>query len=252
MADTADWINALRASHDRFAAVVRPLDAAAAAGPSYDTDWSIGQVASHLGSQAEIFGLFLEAGLAGTPAPGPDAFAPIWDRWNALPAAQQVTGSIAANEAFVSRMEKLPAAQRDSFALALFGGDFDLAGLAAMRLGEHALHTWDVAVALDSDAVVAADVVDLLIEMLPGMVARAGKPDPSGRAFVIETSAPDQSFTVVTGPDVSLAPGSGPADLHLPGEALVRLVFGRLDPEHTPAGASEETLTVLRKVFPGF
>ena len=37
--------------------------------PSYDTEWSVGQVLSHLGSQAEIFELFLDAvqGKTGVP-----------------------------------------------------------------------------------------------------------------------------------------------------------------------------------------
>jgi hypothetical protein len=41
--------------------------------------------------------------------------------------------------------------------------------------------------------------------------------------------------------------------VELPAEALLRLVYGRLDPDHTPAqviGAG--TLDELREVFPGF
>lgn len=37
---------------------------------SYAPDWSIAQVLSYLGSQAEIFGLFLDAGLSGEDPPG--------------------------------------------------------------------------------------------------------------------------------------------------------------------------------------
>jgi hypothetical protein len=40
--------------------------------------------------------------------------------------------------------------------------------------------------------------------------------------------------------------------LRLPAEAFLRLVYGRLDPEHTPAGVTENAhLDVLRPVFPG-
>jgi hypothetical protein len=46
-------------------------------------------------------------------------------------------------------------------------------------------------------------------------------------------------------------PGQSP-DLELPAEALSRLVYGRLDPDHTPAVTGDATLLAeLRAVFPG-
>jgi uncharacterized protein (TIGR03083 family) len=253
MPDAKIWISALRNSHDRFVAAVQPLEDADVQGPSYDSEWSIAQVASHLGSQAEIFGMFLEAGLTGQPAPGNEQFPPVWDRWNARPPAQQVADSVAANEKLVTRLEQLPDSERTAFALHMFGMDLDLSGLAALRLSEHALHTWDVAVALDPGAVVPADAVELLVDTLPQTAARAGQPAGKGNAVSIETAAPGRTFVVTTGPDVALTPGSGPAELRLPAEALVRLVYGRLDPDHTPpAVKDEEILAELRRVFPGF
>src|SRR6266404_2449775 len=59
----APWIDALRRSHDRLRASVEPLDLGQLEQRSYASEWSIAQVVSHLGSQAEIFGLFLDAGL---------------------------------------------------------------------------------------------------------------------------------------------------------------------------------------------
>jgi hypothetical protein len=44
---------------------------------------------------------------------------------------------------------------------------------------------------------------------------------------------------------------AGPADSELPAEAFVRLVYGRLAPEHTPPGEHGAALDVLRRVFPG-
>ena len=38
----------------------------------------------------------------------------------------------------------------------------------------------------------------------------------------------------------------------LPAEALVRPVYGRLDPDHTPGGVDDPRLATLRRVFPGF
>jgi uncharacterized protein (TIGR03083 family) len=223
--------------------------------PSYDDDWSIAQVASHLGSQAEIFGLFVEAGLSGEAAPGGEVFGPIWDEWNGRTPAQQVADSVRANEEFVSRIEGLSDAQRAEFTVPMFGSDVDLARLIGMRFGEYAVHAWDVAVALDPTAVVAADAVELLIDQLPALAARTGKPADVGRTVVIETVAPERRFALTTGPDVVLTPdsGTGPADLRLPAEAFLRLVYGRLDPDHTPAElADNEILASLRQMFTGF
>ena len=44
---------------------------------------------------------------------------------------------------------------------------------------------------------------------------------------------------------------AGEADLKLDDDALVRLVYGRLDPEHSPVGADGPKLDTLRQVFPG-
>ena len=91
-------------------------------------------VASHLGSQAEVFQLFLDAGLTSGEAPGGGAFPPIWDRWNALPSARQVSGSLTANEQLVTLLERLDSAEREGFRLSLFGAEQDLVGLVGLRL----------------------------------------------------------------------------------------------------------------------
>ncbi|MCW2525540.1 MAG: hypothetical protein JWM76_400 [Pseudonocardiales bacterium] len=255
MPNNSEWIKAVRNSHDRFTALVQPLNADEVAAPSYASEWSIAQVASHLGSQAEIFELFLEAGLSGTPTPGGDVFGPIWDRWNALSGEQQVTESVRADEALVTRLEQIPDSVRESFALSMFGSELDLDGLAAMRLGEHALHTWDIAVALDPTATVSPDAVDLLIDRLPQTAARAGKPIAEADATEIDTTAPERHFVLNTAPEVALVAGE-PAtsdSLTLPAEAFVRLVYGRLDPDHTPPWVEADArIDALRTVFPGF
>ncbi|MFC1415456.1 maleylpyruvate isomerase family mycothiol-dependent enzyme [Streptacidiphilus cavernicola] len=255
MPDLDAWISAARSSQDRFAALVLPLDAEQVQHPSYAEDWSVAQVASHLGSQAEIFGLALDAGLAGTAAPGMEQFQPLWDTWNGRSAQLQATESVKANEALVSRIEGLSEADRARFKVSLFGREVDLAGLLALRLGEHALHTWDIAVALDSTAVLSADAVDLLIDVLPSTAARAGRAAAEPRTLAVETAAPERRFTLTTGPDVVLTPdsGTGPVDLVLPAEELVRLVYGRLDEEATSAELpGHEVVPELRQVFPGF
>ena len=79
--------------------------------------------------------------------------------------------SIAANDALLKRLEGLDDEQLASFRLALFGRDLDIAGLLRMRISEHAIHTWDIAVTLDPAAELAPESVELLIDGLADTVA---------------------------------------------------------------------------------
>ncbi|HEX5406111.1 MAG TPA: maleylpyruvate isomerase family mycothiol-dependent enzyme [Pseudonocardiaceae bacterium] len=253
MVDISDWIRALRGSQDRFAAVVAPLDDDAVTKPSYASEWSIAQVASHLGSQAVIFAKFLDAGTAGTEPPGLEQFQPIWAEWDGKTPQAQVAESVVANEELTARIEGLSDTERAAFRISLFGMDLDLVGLAGMRLGEHAMHVWDIAVALDPTAVIDAESVALLVDALPTMAARVGKPTEDELTVVVETVAPERKFVLTTGAAVTMALSDGgeAAELTLPAEALLRLVYGRMDAEHTPIEANP-VLDRLREVFPGF
>src|SRR5689334_21140795 len=123
------WISALRHSHDRLRASVEPLGPDQLAQRSYPSEWTIAQVLSHLGSQAEIFGLILAAGLAGQEPPGPEEFPPIWDTWNAKDPQAQATDALRADQATLERLESMDAGERERLHLKLFGMDIDTAGL---------------------------------------------------------------------------------------------------------------------------
>jgi uncharacterized damage-inducible protein DinB len=66
--DATPYVRAVRASHDRLAGVVAGLDADALRAQSYASEWTIADVLSHLGSGAEIFSRFIEAGVTGARA----------------------------------------------------------------------------------------------------------------------------------------------------------------------------------------
>ena len=241
--------------------MVEPLDLTQLQGPSYCSEWSIAQVLSHLGSQAEIFGLFIDAGLSGQDPPGRDVFLPIWDAWNARDPQTQATDALAADLATLARFESLDAEQQDRLHLEMFGMELDAAGLARMRLAEHAVHTWDVGVALDPERTLAAEAVLLLVDTIDLLVARAGQPRPTTVRAQISTTAPERRFMLDLGQAASLTAGFPEADgdsdglpqLRLPAEAFIRLVSGRLDPEHTPpVEARGIDLDELRQTFPGF
>ena len=248
----ARWIQALRRSHDALRALVEQFDAGQLDQQSYAPDWSIAQVLSHLGSQAEIFELFLDAALSGAKPPGPEAFGPIWEIWNAKSAQAQATESLAADAAWLERMESFDDAQ---LRLPLLGMDLDVAGLARKRLSEHAQHSWDIAVTLDPAATLPLEAAGLLVDNLGQLVGRAAKPDGQSRRWRVHTSDPERNFILETGESVTLTPcqrDPSTADLVLPAEALIRLVCGQLDPDHTPAIEGTANLDELRTIFPGF
>ena len=249
------WIEALRHSHDRLQNLAGPLTASQLEQGSCCSEWTIAQVLSHLGSQAEIFGLFLQAGLTGQQPPGLAEFGPIWDVWNAKSPQAQAADALVADEATVERFESLGADERARLRLNAFGMELDLAGVSRMRLGEHAIHTWDVAAALDPSATVAPDAVALLIDTIGPLAARTGKPDGKQRRLHVATTGPERHFVLETSEAVSLTEAAsepGAPDLRLPAESLVRLVYGRLDPAHTPVAADSAGLDDLRGLFPGF
>jgi uncharacterized protein (TIGR03083 family) len=256
--DPRPWIAALRRSHERLTLVVEPLGTDAVDAPSMATGWSVAQVMSHLGSQAEIFAGILDAAREGRPLPGPEAFPAVWDKWNALSPEDQVSASLAANEAFVVETESLTDAQLGELRFAMFGMDLDMTGFLRMRLSEHALHSWDVIASLDPTASVSPDAVDLLIDTLPELASRVGKPQDQPVAVRIVTTDPARDLRLTVDEAVSIEPfdgGSSDGVLRLPAETFVRLVYGRLEDGDAPSIEGDGdgvTLDLLRSVFPGF
>jgi hypothetical protein len=70
----------------------------------------------------------------------------------------------------------------------------------------------------------------------------------------VRTTGPERDFALAVGREpVSLAPSTDDRapDLELPAEAFIRLVYGRLDPGHTPPVRGSADLGELRRMFPG-
>jgi hypothetical protein len=110
-----------------------------------------------------------------------------------------------------------------------------------------------VEVAAAPAATLAPAGVPLVLDFLPTLVGFAGRPTGAVRDLVVTTAFPDRTLRFSLDEDgVTLADTDAPADLTLPAEAVVRLVYGRLDVDHTPAFEGEEAdLDELRKAFPG-
>lgn len=262
-----EWIAVLRHSHERLLDLAGPLSPEQISGQSYCRDWTIAQLLSHVGSGAEIGMMMLPVALgqADTDSVGADAFQPVWDRWNAMTPDNQAAAGLVADAQYVSMLDQLTDDELASISFPFFGLTLDAVGLIRMRLGDHALHTWDVAVVLDPAAVVAPDAVELLVDMVSGFLApRMGKAPAEPFRARIRTTEPARDYLLATSDAVSLAdwPGEeaidqeGPrvADVTMPAEAWLRLAAGRLDADHTPASvvAKPADLDVLRAIFPGF
>lgn len=256
----ADWITALRTSHDRLDAVASGLTEQQLTAQSYDSEWSVAQVLSHLGSGAEIFALMLEASRTGAAAPGIEQLHPIWDVWNAKSPGAMRDDALKSDEALVDRLQGLSADEAAALQFSMGPFELDLAGFARTRLAEHAVHVWDVAVTFDADAEVADEAVALLLPGLGQLAGRSGKPVEVPFRVLLTTSDSRGAWTVSAGEGAAFAPAEEGAEAYdgeivLPSAALLRLVYGRLDVDHTPAGITEtgeRGIADLRQVFQGF
>jgi len=255
------WIETLRRSHDRLTALVKQLSPEQLREQSYCKDWSVAQVLSHLGSGAEIALLGMPGALGEAEPVDRDAFGPVWDRWNAKSADDQAADALTIDETHVSALEALTDEQLGRMKLDFFGMQLDAAGMVRLRLGEHALHSWDVAEHTDAAAAVDAGAVALLIDNVPQFLApRLGKPLAEPFSVRITTTGPDRDYLLASGDSVTMtdwpgeAGGGAAPQVTMPAEALLRLAYGRLDAAHTPASVTGEAdvLDKLRAIFPGF
>ena len=260
MTELADaTIAELRAIHDRLAARVPDLSADQLAAQSGAEDWTVADVLSHLGSGAEIGRYPLVAAV--DRAEDAPSNQDVWDRWNALPAAEQAAASVAANERLVSELEGLTPEQRSATQvdLGFLPQPVPLTTSLGMRLNETALHAWDVEVGLDRSAELSEESARLLLDhfgsTMTFLLGFVGKADgvPAARVAVAGTHSivldPDEGVRLEPGTDGATATFEGPP------AAAVRLLAGRLRPAHTPAGVTvtgNVTLEELRKVFPGY
>jgi uncharacterized protein (TIGR03083 family) len=247
-APTVDAIlEVLGSSVTRLARLVEPLDPDQLRQQAYPTEWTVADVLSHLGSGAVITRLRIDGEVDMTA---------IWDEWNAKDPDAQARDALEADGALQERLAALTSAERSALHFAMGPMDLDLATFLGMRLSEHSLHTWDIAVTFDDAATIPADEAALVSTNLAMMARFAGKPTGAERDLTVATVDPARHFSIALRHDgVSLSPtaAGGEADLTMPTDALIRLVYGRLDPDHTPTLAADEgDLDELRRAFPGF
>jgi hypothetical protein len=104
--------------------------------------------------------------------------------------------------------------QVESWRLEMFGTVRDLTGLLQMRLAEHALHTWDIEVALDPAASLPSDAAGLVLGNLGFLISHVAKGTAEPRAISVTTTSPDRSLLLelsADGATLSCCARSSPA-----------------------------------------
>jgi uncharacterized protein (TIGR03083 family) len=255
----------LRNSHHQLVALAARLHPSDLSRPSYAREWTVAQVYSHLGSGAEIGSAAVRTALdRGVTPPDPE---PIWARWNAKTPEAMAYDYVDADDRYLTTVEALDAATRERLRVPFHLNPVDLATYLTLRLTEHALHNWDIRVAYDPEATLAAAAVPSLIDVLVASAAEVSERTTAARLapaqLLITTVEPHGRYLLTINDSVSLRPiddqaaaiRPGVGRLELPTEALMRLVAGRLDPQHTPARTvthGTPTLDDLRELFPGY
>jgi uncharacterized protein (TIGR03083 family) len=259
VADVADRIiSSLQSEHDQLTELVARLDDDQLTAPSGAAGWTVADVLSHLGSGAEIMQPRLEAAVAGVPAPETDNQA-IWDRWNGLSPRDQAVGFVETDGRLLGLVLGLTPEQRAAtrIDLGFLPEPVPLTVSAGMRLNEVALHSWDVRVGVDGEATVDAETAELVLELfstdLGFLLGFSGKAETLGEPA--EVAIGEYALIVDSGVSVRAGRTAPTATFDGPPEAVIRLIAGRLGPEHTPGGVrvtGNVSLDDLRGVFPGY
>jgi uncharacterized protein (TIGR03083 family) len=247
-------LDVLELSIGHLQSVVEPLSESDYVASAHPTEWTVADVMSHIGSAAIIFKHGIENSLADRETP-PEFNQSVWDVWNAKTPHAQVTDALDADQALLARLKELTPDERDHYKLNLGPMIFDFDRAVGLRLGEHVFHTWDIEEAFNKEARLQPEAVPFLFANLELLMRFAAKPSGNEHTLHIRTSDPRKDYELIlTNDSVSLGEVDEheEVDLELPAEAFLRLAYGRLDAEHTPAGIDPTHLDELRRVFPGF
>lgn len=249
-----DRLHVLAESVGHLSDVASTIDPSDYGAPAYPSEWTIADTFSHLGSGAVIGQRRFEDSLAQRES-DPTFNTSVWDEWNAKDPAAQVADCLTSDAALLSSLESSTEEQRSAFHFMMGPFAFDFDGLVGLRLSEHVLHTWDIEVARIPDAALPNEAANAILNGSQFIVGRTAKPTGEARSVSVRTVDPPRDFTLILDTDtVELLESSfgGSADLELPAESFVRLIYGRLDEEHTPATVNGAVVDDLRSVFPGF
>lgn len=248
-----DVVALLRRSSAQLIEMAETIDPTA---PAYPSEWSIAQVYSHLGSGAELGLNTIQAALGEAE---PVERQEVWARWNAYPPARMVSEFVDFDRRMLDYLQGLDPVRRDHVSVPFFLGPVDVSTLMLFRLSEHALHNWDVRVTLDTSAEVDAEAAPLVLQNVTArVIGHLAKHDPTPHQTGVSIIG-DLPLFLALGDPAQLRPPAESDDasgrLTISPPTLLRLLSGRLDPQHTPPSVQAEgrpTIEQLRMIFPGF
>jgi uncharacterized protein (TIGR03083 family) len=247
-------LDALASSVDHLRSVITGLSESDYVASAHPTEWTVADVMSHIGSAAIIFKRGVDDSLDDRETP-PQFNQSVWDVWNAKTPHAQVTDALDADQALLTRLLELTPEEKARYSLHLGPMTLDFDQAVQLRLGEHVFHTWDIEEAFDPQVTLQPGAVPFLFGNLAFLMRFAAKSSGNVHTLHVRTSDPQKDFALTQSADaVTLDEVEGVTqfDLVLPAEAFLRLTYGRLDEEHTPAGVDPTHLDELRRVFPGF
>jgi uncharacterized protein (TIGR03083 family) len=245
--------SALHDSVDHLRRIVDRLEPSQLRQPAYPVGWSIADVLSHIGSGAVILRRRFDDIVGGRETEG-EFSQSVWDEWSAKDPDAQAADALVADAALLAGLDALDERHRGEFRFTMGPMDLNFMGFVGLRLNEHVLHTWDIEVAGQPAAVLPPGATLAVIDNLELVARGAGRPTGSVRTVQVRTTGPERGFTISLGTDsfeLIRSETTTDPDLEIPSEAFIRLVYGRLDPDHTPPVARGAVLEELRKAFPG-
>jgi len=249
----SDHLLALRYSVERLRAIVESLGPGRLEEPAYPADWSIGDVLSHVGSGAVILDRHFEDAVEGRNTD--ESFnESVWAEWNAKEPASQAADALVADASLLEHLSSLDDTRRGGFHFSMGPINLDFDGLAGLRLNEHALHTWDIEVAVDPTATLPLRIADAVVDNLDMIAGFSARPTGDVVTIALHTVDPERDFTISLDTNTVMFSPSDPVDepdLELPAEALIRLIYGRLDPSHSSGVSEGRLVDILRRAFPG-
>jgi uncharacterized protein (TIGR03083 family) len=194
------------------------------------------KVVSHLGSGADLHLRTLRTSLESAPAVTAEERQGVWDHFDSLTPDRLLPAFQDRTRAYLDYVDNLARVGGQSRTVRSFLGETPVVNFVQTRLGELALHSWDIRVGLDPTARLVADTVRAHFPQVLDTLARRSKAEAraaqAGSRYGIEVFGPVEArFTLdVTADAVTATDGlsDSQATVRLPAEAFVRLHAGRL------------------------
>jgi uncharacterized protein (TIGR03083 family) len=255
-----------RAEYKRLLGYLEHLPAAGWTEQSACAEWQVYRVVSHLGSQAQIHAIRLEAGLRGDRPMTDEQRNEVWDHFNSLKPDEMLPAFRRTNDEYFKVADSLTDEELGRSIPWNRPEPAPVVNAVVGRLNEQVLHAWDIEWARNRQATLAPEPLPDLLEhnispaRLSGLVKPDRAPELDGKiiGFLIRPPSVAAHLQV----DSAGAKGAiGRAEtpdvtLHLPTEAFIRLLWGRYDLD---AGLKSGQVKIdhpelaeeLHRLFPG-